>query len=122
MVSPERSGSKSTADDGVDLQRRGDRGALGSRARNQVLDIMRARHQGIRIVTREEDHALSLMVEAAIELGKPVLTWSTVGGIREGLFDREARLLTPVLPVERRVVEPVAAVPVAPDHARPSLG
>ena len=75
--------------DAMQVQKRGNRGALGCDSRSEVLDLLRARHSAIRMVTNEEDHALGLVVGAAVELGKPVLVWSAVAGIREGLFSEE---------------------------------
>ncbi len=48
--------------------------------------LLRARHPCIVITTDEEDHAIQVVVEAATGLNRPLLSWSVVRGVTEGLF------------------------------------
>ncbi len=40
----------------------------------------------VTIGTFEEDHAMGLARDAAIELGRPLVVWSVSGGVQDGLF------------------------------------
>ncbi len=64
-------------------------GGLDSAARQRFAELIRARHPAICVQTVEEDYATALVVGAAVELGKEVLRWSVVQGIKEGLFEEE---------------------------------
>ncbi len=47
--------------------------------------LLLARHRCISIVTYEEEHALNLVSEAAMGAGCPMLRWSVIDGLRDGL-------------------------------------
>lgn len=51
----------------------------------RLEQLLRSRHPCISICTYDEDHALSLVRDAAINLNRPLWIWSVVGGVREGL-------------------------------------
>ena len=47
--------------------------------------LIAARHAAVSITTVEEDYALGLVRNAAINLGRSLRLWSMVGGVRDGL-------------------------------------
>ena len=57
--------------------------------RQRFVKLLRARHPCISIVTSEEGHARNVVVGAALDLARPVLTWSVVTGICAGEFEGE---------------------------------
>jgi hypothetical protein len=57
--------------------------------RQRFVKLLRARHACVAIVTSEEDHALNTVVGAALDVGRPVLVWSVVRGLCEGVFNGE---------------------------------
>ncbi len=57
--------------------------------RDRFVKLLRARHPCISIVTSDENHALEVVVGAAVDCKRPMLSWSTVRGICEGLFSQE---------------------------------
>lgn len=48
--------------------------------------LLLARHRCISIVTNEEEHALNLISDAAMGAGCPLLRWSVIDGLRDGLI------------------------------------
>ncbi len=54
--------------------------------RQRLVQLLRARHACIALVTAEEDHALNAVVGAALDVGRPVLVWSMVRGLCDGTF------------------------------------
>ena len=52
--------------------------------------LLRARHPCISITTDEEEYAVQIVVEAATRLNRPLLSWSVVRGVTEGLFNGNA--------------------------------
>jgi ATP-dependent 26S proteasome regulatory subunit len=57
--------------------------------RKRFATLLRARHPCISVVTPDEGHALDVVVGASVDLGRQVLSWSAVRGIRSGLFQDE---------------------------------
>jgi len=53
---------------------------------DRLSQLFRARHPCIKIVTHEEDYALVVVRETAVNLGLDVRMWSIVGGVRDGLL------------------------------------
>ncbi len=54
--------------------------------RQRLLRLLRAGHVCIAITTLEEQDALQLVREAALELSRPLYVWSTAGGVQEALL------------------------------------
>ena len=61
----------------------------GETDRQRFVRLLRARHACVVISTAEEAHAVATVVGAAVDVGRPVQTWSVVRGICEGLFVEE---------------------------------
>ena len=59
--------------------------------RQRFVKVLRARHTSVTMVTGEEDHALNCVVGAAVDVGRPVMVWSVVRGLSEGLFNEEQK-------------------------------
>jgi hypothetical protein len=59
--------------------------------RQRFVRVLRARTACVSIITSEEDHALNAVVGASVDVGRPVLTWSVVRGLTEGLFAQEQK-------------------------------
>ena len=57
--------------------------------RQRLVQLLRARHCAIAVVTMEEDHALNAVVGAALDVGRPVLVWSMVRGLCDGTFTED---------------------------------
>src|SRR3954468_13353461 len=57
--------------------------------RKRFANLLRARHPCIAIVTSDEGHALNVVVGAAVDCARQVLSWSTMRGICSGLFQEE---------------------------------
>lgn len=53
--------------------------------RDRLLALLAARHPCISIITYEEDHALDVVRQAAMEGRRDLLTWDCVNGLRDGL-------------------------------------
>ncbi|UCF34915.1 MAG: AAA family ATPase [Phycisphaerales bacterium] len=51
----------------------------------RLQSLIVARHACIRLVTHDEDYALSLVREAALSQGLSLRLWSIIGGVRDGL-------------------------------------
>jgi len=57
----------------------------------RLSQLFRARHPCIKIVTHEEDYALVVVRECAMNLGLDVRMWSIIGGVRDGMLsDQQA--------------------------------
>lgn len=52
---------------------------------DRLAQLFRARHPCIKIVTHEEDYALVVVRETALNLGLEIRQWSIIGGVRNGL-------------------------------------
>lgn len=59
-------------------------------AKEQLERLIRAQHPCIWISTVEEDDALRLARDAALELGRDLWLWSMSGGVRDGLVAKSA--------------------------------
>jgi SpoVK/Ycf46/Vps4 family AAA+-type ATPase len=57
--------------------------------KDRFVDVLRARHPCVSIVTGDEGYAMDIVVAVAMECGRKVLSWSTVRGICEGLFSEQ---------------------------------
>ncbi len=53
---------------------------------SRFTKLLRARHPCVVITTDEEEYAIQVVVEAATSLNRPLLSWSVVRGVTEGLF------------------------------------
>jgi SpoVK/Ycf46/Vps4 family AAA+-type ATPase len=53
--------------------------------RERFEHLIRSRHPCILIVTHEEEYALGVVREAALQLNREARLWSVVGGVRNGL-------------------------------------
>lgn len=60
-------------------------GAEDMNDREQLAQLIRLGHRCVRITTFEEDYALGLLRDLALELGRPLWTWSLGVGLRQGL-------------------------------------
>ncbi len=58
----------------------------------RLSSLIRAGQACISIVTVEEDDALRVVREAAMETGRAMLVWSAVQGLQEGLIERPGRI------------------------------
>lgn len=58
----------------------------------RLSSLIRAGQTCISIVTVEEDDALRVVREAAMETGRTLLVWSAVQGLQEGLIERPGRI------------------------------
>ena len=54
--------------------------------RDRLLALLAARHPCISIITYEEDHALDVVREAAMEDRRDLLIWDCVNGLRDGIM------------------------------------
>jgi hypothetical protein len=52
----------------------------------QIEQLIEGGYCCISIVTHEEQYALQVLREVAIELGREMLIWSLAGGIRNGIL------------------------------------
>lgn len=53
---------------------------------SQLEQLIQGRRCCISVTTFEEEYALGLVREIAFKLGKPLLVWSIIGGVRDGLI------------------------------------
>src|SRR5689334_20976857 len=53
--------------------------------RESLQQLLKAHHPCIHIVTQEEDYALRLLTEIAVENQLDLWTWSITRGVRDGL-------------------------------------
>jgi len=60
--------------------------------RNELLRLIEARHPAISIVTPEEDDAVTIGRDAAVEAKRNFIQWDCVNGLRDGLLDRAAMI------------------------------
>ncbi len=51
--------------------------------------LLRARHACLSITTEEEDVVLTTLGKVCLDLGRPLLRWSAVGGVVDGAFAQE---------------------------------
>ncbi len=54
--------------------------------RSELERLIRIGHSGLTICTFEEDYALSLIRDVAMQLGRPLWVWSICGGIQDGIL------------------------------------
>lgn len=52
--------------------------------RNELMKLLAARHACVSIVTYEEEHALGVVRDAALESRRQLLLWDCVNGLRDG--------------------------------------
>ncbi len=60
--------------------------------RNELLRLVEGRHPGIAITTNEEQYALGIVREAALESRRTLFVWDCVRGLRDGLVKDQAPL------------------------------
>ena len=58
--------------------------------RDELLELLAARHSCVSVVTYEEDHALDVVRDAATEGRRQLLLWDCVNGLRDGLMKDSA--------------------------------
>ncbi|MHC4371209.1 MAG: hypothetical protein ACYSW8_26655 [Planctomycetota bacterium] len=56
----------------------------------QIEQLIEGGYSCISIVTHEEQYALQVLREVAIDLGREMLIWSVAGGIRNGILPDSA--------------------------------
>lgn len=56
--------------------------------RTELERLLRYGHPCISICTFEEEHALTLVRDTALTIGRPLWMWSLGGGVQDGLLDR----------------------------------
>jgi SpoVK/Ycf46/Vps4 family AAA+-type ATPase len=54
---------------------------------DRFTSLLRARHPVVSVVTAEEEHALDIVLRAAMELGLDALLWSNSRGVRDALLE-----------------------------------
>ncbi len=60
--------------------------------RDELIRLLTSRHALISIVTGDEDHALDVVREAALETRQQLFVWDCVNGLRDGLVAKQAPL------------------------------
>ena len=79
--------------------------------RDRLVEMLAARHPCISINTYEEDHALGVVREAAMEARRDLLVWDCVNGLRDGIMKNSVAFA--------ETAHPAGGLAQAEKHPRP---